>query len=424
VLTHLTARLGCRRGFAALALAAASFATLPACLDGAADGDKGEEEALPEDDGAADTQRTPTDHGVIGFAAPAASELTTAARYHAWEFALSGPASIDAFTTYAIRGQRKTDTVLYLYKQQPGGGFGAYIARNDDHDGKVYSRITRSLEAGTYRVLVKGYAPTTLGKFKVEVDCAGAGCVAAPAPDACVFGSTYGELDAQAAVVVSPRPVWTAATVPSAPERARPPGAGPASAPPRRPPPGGAFARVDQGEINAVFLYEPAAARTFVALEYGAGDNSYGAFFAGRTATLVARIHDGDLEACTVHAQTCLLGATYFEMRTNPGYSVLATRVVTDADTLAGVEEDQALLALREAYGDAIASNAEGIARADDHQLNIITYLRTGTGARLHAFGFGAGHNSYGAVFYGDTVAMAAAINDGDFYECSFFMER
>lgn len=403
--------------FAVLALA---FATLPACLDE----DKGEESELPDDGGEADTQRTPTNHGYIFFGSPEDAVLSDAERYHAWEFDLSGPAAIDAFTTYTIKGQRKTDTVLYLYKQQDGGGYGSYIARNDDDGDRVYSRIRKNLEAGHYRVLVKGYLTTTRGKFRVQVDCAGDGCAAPPEPNTCVFGSAYNELDEREALVVTNRTKWYATTDLSPLDRERVVLAVQQSAHSDVTTAEEAFDRVDQNEINAVYIYEPAAARTFLALEYGAGDNSYGAYFEGRTAVMVANIHDGDLENCETPAQTCLLGTTYFEMRNNTGYSVVASRAVTDANTLAGVEEDQALLAFKEAYGDAVTSNAQGLTMADDNRLNIVTYLRNGTGARFDAFEFGAGDNSYGAVFYGDSVTMAAAINDGDFYGCSFFIER
>lgn len=403
----------------ALAAAAALFLLpLTACLD-----DKGEESELP-DDGAADSFRTPTDHGAIDFGVGVPSLLTDAERYHAWEFELSAPASIETFTTYAIRGQRRTDTVLYLYKQQPAGNWGSYIARNDDHADTVYSRIRRDLGAGRYRVLVKGYADTTRGKFKVQVDCAGDGCAPASDPGVCVFGRAFNELDTRAELVVTNRVKWTSTAGRTPLDLARIVLAVQQSSHTDVTTAEEAFARVDGGEINAVHIYEPAAARTFLALEYGAGDNSYGAYFEGRSDVIVARIHDGDLEGCATPAQTCLLGSTYGEMRANPGYSVLATRVVTDADTLAGVEEDQALLAFREAYGNYVTSNADGLSLADDNRLNIITYLRNGTGARFYAFEFGAGDNSYGAVFYGDSTSLAAAINDGDFYGCTFFIER
>jgi len=59
-----------------------------------------------------------------------------------------------------------------------------------------------------------------------------------------------------------------------------------------------AFAAVDQGEL-IYSTYRHSDGRQFVAVEYGAGDNSYGAFFAANSATMVANIGDGDLYNCT-----------------------------------------------------------------------------------------------------------------------------
>jgi hypothetical protein len=61
-----------------------------------------------------------------------------------------------------------------------------------------------------------------------------------------------------------------------------------------------AFASVDQGEVNRLVLAAVDGERTFIAYEYGAGDNSYGAVFEGESAQKVAEIHDGDVLACTV----------------------------------------------------------------------------------------------------------------------------
>lgn len=45
-------------------------------------------------------------------------------------------------------------------------------------------------------------------------------------------------------------------------------------------------------------FYELASERWFVVYEYGAGDNSYGAFFEQQGTTVLASIHDGDLLIC------------------------------------------------------------------------------------------------------------------------------
>jgi len=164
------------------------------CIE--SDPDKPDEEELL-DDSKADSQRKPTDHGVTVFGLREQSVLTDAERYHAWGFEVTGDAKVTITTSYALLGQRKTDTVLYLYKEGPNG-FGSYIARNDDYDGKVYSRIIKNVGAGRYRLLVKGYLATTMGKFSVTTGCEGDGCAPPPPSTTCLFGAVYGDLETAA----------------------------------------------------------------------------------------------------------------------------------------------------------------------------------------------------------------------------------
>jgi hypothetical protein len=63
-----------------------------------------------------------------------------------------------------------------------------------------------------------------------------------------------------------------------------------------------ALAAVDEQELRDVELYELASGRAFTVMEYGVGDNSYGAFFEHDASTVVASIHDGDLLDCRVTA--------------------------------------------------------------------------------------------------------------------------
>ncbi len=62
-----------------------------------------------------------------------------------------------------------------------------------------------------------------------------------------------------------------------------------------------ALARVDEQEVRRVWFTHVPSGRAFVAYEYGAGDNSYGAYFVRGELPVVAQIHDGDLYECTVH---------------------------------------------------------------------------------------------------------------------------
>jgi hypothetical protein len=398
-----------RRTLLLLAFAAGCLAT----------DDKGpEEELLLDGDGKADSQRKPTDHGDIAFEAPQASALTPTERYHAWEFTLSGDANVTMTTSYAVLGQRKTDTVLYLYKEGPTG-FGAYIARNDDYDGKVYSQLIRDLGAGRYRVLVKGHLASTMGKFKVTVGCSGAGC--APV-NSCLFGDTYHDIPNQSAL-------QTIATTKITPANLDTLGADlqkmlvvavQQSSHTDVTTPQEALSRVDQNEVNLTFLAEPLARRTFVAMEYGAGDNSYGGIFNRSTGELVSKIHDGDLDGCTVSAETCLLPEDWSVLRNDPAFTQTSSRVVTQASQLDALESQQALEVFRHSYDD-VTSVADGLSRVDGGQLNVVAFTHGATGTKLTVFEYGAGDTSVGGVFFAGTLDLAGRINDLAIEACTFF---
>jgi len=392
---------------------------LPACLD-----DKGAEDDVPtHGDGKDDSQRRPTDHGDLEFATPAIETLSDTAMFHAWQFELSGDAEIDASTTYAVLGQRRVDTVLYLYKEGPTG-WGPYIARNDDDGSRVYSRVKRELGAGRYRVLVKGFKSTIRGRFAVEVDCEGAGC-APVAAGGCLFGDSYRSAFETGALTPQDTQVLSLAH----PERISPfdhdriVRAVQQSSHSDVTTWQEALGRVDGGEINRTFFIESGGRRTFVAYEYGAGDNSYGAFFDHHSNALVASIHDGDLEECTAVAETCLLAESYPAVRADPAYSVSNDRYISMASQLEPLEAAQALATFRAIYGE-VADVGAGLAMVDDGSLRFTSLIHVATQTELVAVEFGAGDTSVGRIYYGTSLQVAARISDSSIEACNWFSAR
>jgi len=409
----LRARMKCITALAVL---------LSASLFGCADDGKGEEDELPDDSGKADSQRKPTDHGAIGFGAAAQSAITDAEKFHAWEFELSGDADLEIVTSYAVLGQRRTDTVLYLYREG-ATGWGPYIARNDDYGTTTYSKIAKTYGAGKYRALVKGFAATTRGKFSLTVGCSGVGC-APPAPaNECVFGSAYFELRDQPHLTIVGEMKITPANLPmiGEPARSRLVRAVQQSSHTDVMTAEEALGRVDQEEVNLVRILEPAARRVFVAFEYGAGDNSYGAIFDDETSAMVTNIHDGDLESCATKAQTCMLPEDWTALRNHPQFTRISTKVVTSVATLTQLEKAQALLAFQRSYDD-VTDVADGLTRVDDDQVNFVAFEHQ-TGDQITVVEYGAGDTSVGAIFYTGTTNLAGAINDLFIESCTLFVE-
>lgn len=405
------------------ALSFALLAALAVPAIGCTSDDKGPEEELAglDDSSKADTQRQPTEHGALVWGAKSDAVLTADARFHAWTFALSGDASVDLKTTYTVAGQRRTDTVLYLYKQQASGAWGSYLARNDDYGSTTYSQLKRTLGAGTYRIIVKGHDATTVGKFSVVPACSGAGCTVID-PNACLFGDTYGDLLANPALAQISMTKYTPANfdqlsdylkglfVVAVHQSSHTDVVTPAEA----------LAAVDQSEVNVSFYNDAAGRREYVAFEYGAGDNSYGGVFDFTSGVLASPIHDGDLYPCTARHETCLLDEDWLALRNDTAYETASTRVVTAAGDLSGVQATQALSALHQSYPDA-ATLAAALANADGGQLNVVTIVHKATGTRLEVFEYGAGDTSVGAIFFAGTTNRAGTIEDLFISGCAFF---
>ena len=110
-----------------------------------------------------DSFRRPTEKGTVEFEVQTSAELTSTEQYLTWTFEIHAQ-SLLSVATGPI--DSTTDTVVYLYhRQNSSERWGRYIAKNDDADGSVTSRITGLFEAGQYRVLVKGHDDSVRGPF-------------------------------------------------------------------------------------------------------------------------------------------------------------------------------------------------------------------------------------------------------------------
>ena len=245
----------------------------------------------PPVDGALDSFRSPVDHGALTLGGSVTATLSAEESFHAWTFDLAAPASVALRT--ADGGDGMVDTVLYLYRARERG-WGPSIARNDDDPPWLFSALSRELEPGRYRVLVKGYDRGERGAFRLVSECEGEGCVGS-----CLFGGTYRSMRDSATFDLEPATTITdgtplesaqAAQLLAAVRVAYEDAADLAAA----------LGSVDEGEVHRLVLRERASERRFVAYEYGAGDNSYGAVFEGDEPAIVAQIQDGDLYACMV----------------------------------------------------------------------------------------------------------------------------
>jgi hypothetical protein len=117
-----------------------------------------------------------------------------------------------------------------------------------------------------------------------------------------------------------------------------------------------AFDRVDGHEINRIVLWDAGTNQFYVEIEYGAGDNSYGAIFYWGTAHKAAAIHDGFEEECgpltfnydegdtapecagvLTYLNIAPIGALDGYLPSDVAQAVVAARAVAPFDSLASV---------------------------------------------------------------------------------------
>jgi hypothetical protein len=241
-------------------------------------------------------QSSTVDHGELPRPIDARTEVALSARdrVHLWQVALDAPARV-SIRTERVAGGRAVDTVVALHRHTASGW--RAVARDDDGGDGPFSALTRDLRAGRYRIRVAGYTEHVRGGLALTVGCAGDGC--GEASPVCAFGDTFREIDRDR-FTFGERVKLTAASALDGLMAAQVVRAVQASAHSDVTTPTEAFDRVDQNEINRIPLHDTARERDYVAYEYGAGDNSYGAIFPAAEAEPATEIHDGDLVDCTV----------------------------------------------------------------------------------------------------------------------------
>ncbi len=398
-----------------LLLSLTSLAT--ACLDS---DDKGtEDDPFGDLDVAKDDSfQQPTHHGELAYGVPATSALARTARFHAWEFdvLLPGQTPVALALAPAVASGPTVDTVLYLYKQQPSGRWGSYIARNDDANGSLWSYLSRSLDAGRYRIIVKGYTERTYGKFGVKLSCDRYACSQPVAT--CAFGDTFAGIDRQRFAFGTDERLTSAAGL-DATTRAQIVRAMNASSHTDVTTAEQAFARADGGEIRRLELRDWFAVRVYLAYEYGAGDNSYGAIFDERDLEPAAEIHDGDIAACTVSPATCIFGG-HDDLAAQPDLAVLReTTFDPGTDTTAMIRSQ--ILAAAQLHVPELTTMTAVFERVTDHEVRRVDVVHTPTRREFNVYTFILGDHRYGAVFWKDTTTFAVEIHDSVHERCDAF---
>jgi hypothetical protein len=399
-------------------LVALSCLALVACAGSPLAADKPLAEEDAPVDGAFDSFRSTTDHGELVFGRAERASLTAAAGFHSWTFTLTGPASVTLLTQLATPSSRELDTVLYLYRET-ASGWGRALTSNDDSPGSLFSAISRSLTAGHYRIIVKGYVRATRGAFGVLADCTGAGCSAATPAPACLFGADFSALSGNTRLLNYTTTHAVAAEL-SAVQAAQLVAAMNAAGHAEITTADAAFALATAHTAERIELYDTLGGRAFTAWRFTLAAGSLGTIFAAGTTNVVSRITGSATSACAINLDVCTVGASYREFRDGTSLTVVSDRVLSSAAGLTAARAAQLLRAVQESYTE-VRTPAEAIARVGGATVNETIRRDASSGKTFVAYEYSAGDNSYGTIFEGSSAVPVGLVHDGDMYGCTVF---
>lgn len=287
-----------------------SLIALTACGDPQEQQPKGEPAQSPSLSlGKADHALTLKPQGVLGFGPDRAvtSDFVGAGQLHTYE--LSAGANAELALEVTQRGSsRGLDTVLYVFgpRDEDGQYPPSIIAYDDDRGWGALSRI-RPLtltEQGTYLVIVGTFSGRQRGRYRLEATCLGASCepMTPTTPSRCVFGEQYrGLFGAHPDVIpTAQRKILTSSALTELERQQLI--AAVATTYDEVTTLAQALDVVDNQEVNQTQLWDASNRRAYIAYEFGAGDNSYGAILNAADTTIVAKIQDGELNQCAIAA--------------------------------------------------------------------------------------------------------------------------
>ncbi len=286
---------------------------------------------------------------------------------------------------------RSLDSSLFVYGPMvPGGGFGSEaIAFDDDSGWGKLSRL-RDLalsQGGRYLVVVGSHDGRGRGRYRLTASCA------AEDPAACAPIEPAGECNA----VIADDIRGCVADLLADPDQDPPPGELEAiELCADAEPVADAFDRVCAGDDRPAFC-----------------DGSYEEFTLAHLPGCIAELQGEVLD------RTCVLGATFHELRESPVLHLLRKTSITSPDGLSALDREQVILAVQASSNTDVDSVEEALERVDQNVIDRYDFW-DGTNRRpFTVFEYGAGDNSYGRVFAGGTADTLALIGDGEIRECA-----
>lgn len=119
---------------------------------------------------------------------------------------------------------------------------------------------------------------------------------------------------------------------------------------------------------------------------------------------------------------TCAFGHTFGDLLERDNVVIVEDERMLHAEAvqvLNAAEQAQVIIAVHQSSHTDVVTFSQAFAAMDEGELRVVRVLESASGRAYQAFEYGAGDNSFGAIFDTQTGALAARIIDGDIYDSS-----
>jgi hypothetical protein len=348
----------------------------------------------PFEDGKADVGDRETDQGPLGYgeAAGVTREITEDLEFHGYTLG-ARPGAVVTLDVTQRGSSRGIDTTLFVYGPfGEASGYGTTALATDDDTG--WGRLSRlralRLDAGgTYLVVVGTHDARGRGRYRIEARCESGDCtpIAPPPPSGVCHGAIAAAITRCIDDHVSSDPEWFYAMT-------------------KR----DLVEQCSDVEVVApafdALCASPSAPTDLCALSLEELSGSY-------------------LPGCLNEAwnreldEQCVFGDRYRDLFAPGALVIMGERELTAASTLDANEERQVLASMRSSSHGDVSTLAEAFAAVDDGVIHQTELWDASNRRAFTAYEYGAGDNSFGAIFDFGVTRVAATINDGDLYDCT-----
>lgn len=178
--------------------------------------------------------------------------------------------------------------------------------------------------------------------------------------------------------------------------------------------------RIDASGARQVLAYDGNPTRSYRSLERELPAGRYELelyVFAPSSASLTLRTRCISGPSCAP-ASACRFGAQFGDLRASSRIEVLSEQWHTNLEQLDSREQEQLILAVHQSSHDDVTTAEEALSRVDQEEVRVMELRDRTDDSRYTVFEYGAGDNSYGAIFQTAELTIAASIHDGDLLDC------